>query len=72
MKIVNQTSDELVLKEGDASGIIFGTLLLLVGIGLGFYLSSSNSVVIWIALALGITKQTASLYIKRSALLEDR
>ncbi len=63
MKIVSQTDNELVLKEGSASGIAVGVVLVLAGLGVAFYRStsgasaagaSSSSVTIWIAFALVI------------------
>jgi hypothetical protein len=51
MKIISQTADELVLKEGDAKGILAGIALVLVGIGVAFYAHLSASVELWIALA---------------------
>jgi hypothetical protein len=63
MKIISQTDNELVLKEGSASGIVVGVALVLAGVGLAIsrYASSasatafsSSSVMIWIAMALGI------------------
>ena len=40
MKIINQSADELVLKEGSASGIAFGVIFVIVGAGVGFYMYS--------------------------------
>lgn len=54
MKIVSQTADELVLKEGDAKGIIAGIVLVLVGIGVAFYSQFSPSVALWIAIGVFI------------------
>jgi hypothetical protein len=52
MKITSQSADELVLKEGGASGIAIGVAFVIVGLVVGFFLHSSNSIAIWIALAL--------------------
>ena len=50
MKIVNQTSDELVLQEGSASGIVVGVAFVVAG-GLAWYfLRQSNPMVLWFAL----------------------
>lgn len=63
MKIITQTENELVLKEGSASGIAVGVVFVLAGAGLAVYrstssaataASSSSSVMLWIALALGV------------------
>jgi hypothetical protein len=63
MKIISQTDNELVLKEGSTSGITVGVAFVLAGIGLAVSrhtsaasaaASSSSSVWIWIALALGV------------------
>jgi hypothetical protein len=55
MQIVTQTSDELVLKEGDFTGFIFGIVFVIVGgLGLWYYLNSAgsvSSVVMWVAIA---------------------
>lgn len=40
MKIISETKDELILKEGSTSGIITGTLFLLAGIGVGVFRGS--------------------------------
>jgi hypothetical protein len=52
MKIINQTTDELMLKEGNASGIIFGIIFILAGIALGFYSHFTVSPALWVALGL--------------------
>ncbi|HEY1220830.1 MAG: hypothetical protein ABSE42_14810 [Bryobacteraceae bacterium] len=52
MKIISQSSDELVLREGGASGIVVGVVLVTAGVLAGYYLRQSNPIVIWVALAL--------------------
>jgi hypothetical protein len=52
MKIISQSADELVLKEGGASGIAIGAVLVVAGLAVGFALHASNSIAIWIGLAL--------------------
>jgi len=52
MKIVNQTTDELALKEGNAQGIIFGIILVIAGVALGVYSHFAIGATLWIALAL--------------------
>jgi Tfp pilus assembly PilM family ATPase len=52
MKIISQSADELVLKEGGASGIAIGAVLVIAGLAVGFALHGSNSIAIWIGLAL--------------------
>ena len=52
MKIINQTTDELELKEGNASGIVFGIIFILAGVALGFYSHFIVSPTLWVALGL--------------------
>jgi Tfp pilus assembly PilM family ATPase len=52
MKIISQSSDELVLKEGSTSGIIVGAVLIVAGALAGYFLRQSNPIVPWIALGL--------------------
>jgi hypothetical protein len=52
MKIVSQSSDELVLKEGSTSGIVVGIVLVIVGLLAEVFLRQSNMVVFWVGLAL--------------------
>lgn len=52
MKIMNQSADELVLKEGSASGVTIGVLFIIGGALAWYFMHSSNSIVIWIALAM--------------------
>ena len=52
MKIVSQSAEELILKEGSASGIVAGAVLVIAGPLVWYFLHESNPVVIWIALGL--------------------
>jgi Tfp pilus assembly PilM family ATPase len=52
MKVISQSSDELVLKEGSTSGIVVGAVLVIAGALAGAFLRESSPIVIWIALAL--------------------
>jgi Tfp pilus assembly PilM family ATPase len=52
MKIVNQSSDELVLKEGSATGIAIGAALVVAGVLVEIFLRPSRPVALWIGLAL--------------------
>ena len=52
MKIVSQSADELVLKEGSTSGIIVGSLIVVAGPLVWYFLHESNPVVMWIALGM--------------------
>jgi hypothetical protein len=60
MKIISQTDNELVLKEGSATGVTVGVAFALAGLGLAMYRStsaasaaaSSSSILIWIAFGL--------------------
>ncbi|HTB14324.1 MAG TPA: hypothetical protein VK752_22290 [Bryobacteraceae bacterium] len=51
MKIVSQSSDELVLKEGSTQGIVVGSVLVVAGVLAGIFLRDANPYMIWIALA---------------------
>jgi hypothetical protein len=52
MKIISQSSDQLVLKEGSASGIAIGAAFTVGGVLVGIFLRQSSPIVIWIALAM--------------------
>jgi Tfp pilus assembly PilM family ATPase len=52
MKIISQSTDELVLREGGASGIAMGGALAIAGVLVAFFLHHSGPMVFWIALAL--------------------
>ena len=52
MKIVSQSSDELVLTEGSASGIVVGVVFVVAGVLAGIFLRQSTSYATWIALAM--------------------
>jgi hypothetical protein len=52
MKITNQTADALALKEGDATGVMMGIVLVLVGVGLGVYTRFVVGTPLWFALGL--------------------
>src|ERR1035438_6165820 len=51
MKIVSQSSDEMVLQEGNASGIAAGILLVIAGILAAYFLHASKPMALWIGLA---------------------
>jgi multisubunit Na+/H+ antiporter MnhC subunit len=51
MKIISQSADELVLKEGSATGIAIGIAFAIAGVFAGYRFHSANPMVIWIALA---------------------
>jgi hypothetical protein len=51
MKIVSQSADELVLKEGSATGIAIGIAFAIAGVFVGYRFHSANPTVIWIAMA---------------------
>lgn len=51
MKIVSQSADELVLKEGSATGIAVGVVFAIAGAFIGYRFHASNPMVIWVALA---------------------
>jgi hypothetical protein len=52
MKIISQSSDELVLKEGGTSGIAVGVAFVIAGPLVWYFLRQSNpSVMIWVGLA---------------------
>jgi hypothetical protein len=52
MKIINQTTDTLALKEGDAKTIVIGTILVLAGIGVAFYAHFAPSNPLWVAIGI--------------------
>lgn len=52
MKIISQSADELVLKEGSTSGMIVGAAFLIAGPPAWYFLHKSNPVAIWVALGL--------------------
>jgi Tfp pilus assembly PilM family ATPase len=52
MKITSQSAEELVLKEGSASGIVVGAVLVIGGPVVWYFLHQSNPVVMWIALGM--------------------
>ena len=54
MKIISQTGDEMMLKEGDGKGIIAGVVLVVVGIGIAFYAHFIPSTLLWIGIAVFI------------------
>jgi Tfp pilus assembly PilM family ATPase len=51
MNIVTRSSDELVLKEGGAGGMVVGIVFVVAGVLAGIFLRQSNPIVMWIALA---------------------
>ena len=52
MKIVSQSSDELVLTEGSASGIVVGVVFVVAGVLAGVFLRQETAYAIWIGLAM--------------------
>lgn len=54
MKIVSQSSDELVLKEGGTQGIVVGAAFVIAAPLVWYFLHESNPIVVWIALAVFI------------------
>jgi len=50
MKIASQTSNELVLREGSASGIVVGSMVVIAGILAAYFLHQSMPMSIWIGL----------------------
>jgi hypothetical protein len=52
MKIINQTENELVLKDGSASNIVFGIVFLLIGLAIGYSGYNSGSKAVWVGVAL--------------------
>lgn len=53
MKIASESDNELILKEGNVSGIVIGAILILAAIGL-VRLIYLNQMVIWIAIGIGV------------------
>src|SRR5579862_5773147 len=62
MKIINQSADELVLKEGSTSGIVVGGVLIVAGAFAGYLLRESTPYAIWIALALVVVGVAVILF----------
>lgn len=62
MKIVSQSSDELVLKEGSTSGIVVGAALVLAGVFAGYFLRQSTPYAIWIGLAAALAGVAVILF----------
>ena len=65
MKIINQTADELGLKEGNVNSIIFGIIFILGGIVLGFYSHFTPSNALWFGLGLFVVG-IATLFVSSS------
>ena len=51
MKIVNQSTDEMVLHEGSFQGIAIGTLCVVAGILGAYFLHATKPIALWIGLA---------------------
>jgi hypothetical protein len=51
MKIASQTADEMVLKEGSASGIAAGIVFVFIGLGVAYSQHFLVSTILWIAVA---------------------
>jgi Tfp pilus assembly PilM family ATPase len=62
MKITTLSADELELKEGGATGVAIGVALVIGGVILEYYAHNSNSIVVWIALGLGVAGIAAILF----------
>ena len=54
MKIISQSTDQLVLKEGNASGLVVGIALVIGGALVAYYLRSANAYTVWIGLAMAV------------------
>ena len=62
MKIVNQSADELVLKEGSTTGIAIGVVFVIAGALGGYFLHHSSPIAIWIALGVVLIGAAAILF----------
>ncbi|MGB7760014.1 MAG: hypothetical protein WBL61_09305 [Bryobacteraceae bacterium] len=62
MRITTVSANELELKEGGTTGIVIGAALVIAGVLVGYRLHNSNSIVIWVALALGAAGIAAILF----------
>ncbi len=62
MKITTLSADELELQEGSATGIAIGVAFVIAGVLVAYFLRSSNSLAIWIALGLGLAGIAAILF----------
>jgi Tfp pilus assembly PilM family ATPase len=54
MRIVSQSSNQLVLKEGSTQGIVVGAVLVVAGALAGIFLRETNPYVIWIGVAVAV------------------
>ena len=62
MKIVNQSADELVLKEGSTTVIAIGVVFVIAGALGGYFLHHSSPIAIWIALGVVLIGAAAILF----------
>ena len=62
MKIVNQSADELVVKEGSTTGIAVGVVFVIAGALGGYFLHHSSPIAIWIALGVVLIGAAAILF----------
>ena len=62
MKIVNQSADELVVKEGSTTGIAIGVVFVIAGALGGYFLHHSSPIAIWIALGVVLIGAAAILF----------
>lgn len=52
MKIVSQSNDQMVLQEGNTSGIVVGIAMAIAGILVAWFLHASKPMTLWIGLAI--------------------
>lgn len=62
MKIITNSADELVLKEGSASGIVVGVVFAVAGVLAGIFLRERTPYAIWIGLALVVVGVAVVLF----------
>jgi len=62
MKITTLSANELELKEGGAAGVVVGVAFVVAGIALGYYGRTSNSIMVWIGLAVIVAGIAAVLW----------
>jgi hypothetical protein len=75
LKIISQSADELVLKEGSASGLVAGVAFVIAGVLAWDFLHRSNSIVIWIApelVAVGIAAILCQFFHHRACQQRER
>jgi Tfp pilus assembly PilM family ATPase len=72
MKITSQSADELVLTEGSTSGMVVGAVLIVAGVLAAIFLRQSNSIALWIGLALVVVGIVVILFSSSISLVMNK